>query len=541
MKKIKKLLISILLVIFLSQSSACFLLFNQNVVDGPHMSERVYQRIDESAVDNCLQELNLLLTQDGKQEQVIEKRNQFFNDYYTKAFTMNTIASINYDKDVTNEYWQEESVLATNIAQKIQNDAIKLEQAILTSEFYGEFFRKELGEEYADSILKTETDSEEQLAILEQISSLEASYSLLYSTGDYTTLTKNYIELVNLRNEYARSKKNAEGNPYNNYLEYAYAQVYGREYTPNEVQTFRTAIRANLLSIRNDYLNESQNVNYYADEALSESKVKKIMPEIIKNTVPDMLDSWEYMMERELYDFAVSNKKANTSYVTSFYEYGDAYMFINASGSILSDLSTFIHEFGHYNEHFMSDKNLTDDNLMSYDLAETHSQAFELITLDAVKNVLAKNTTTKNLYQSYVFNLMINSIWSMLSNCIFDEFEYAVYNANSQDLSASYLNNLFSYIWNKYWSVSGYKFYDIPHLFLYPGYCISYTVSMVFSFEIWASDNPVNNYVEVVKYGTGNTLSNVYTNVNLPNPLSENTVTSIAEKLSTFTFDTFGW
>ena len=64
---------------------------------------------------------------------------------------------------------------------------------------------------------------------------------------------------------------------------------------------------------------------------------------------------------------------------------------------------------------------------------------------------------------------------------------------------------------------------------------------MVFSFEIWASDNPVNNYVEVVKYGTGNTLSNVYTNVNLPNPLSENTVTSIAEKLSTFTFDTFGW
>lgn len=540
MKNFKHLLIVIMVAILTFQATACT---NQTVhvaPNGPHMNERVYERVDEAAVDACLSEIYELLKVKDKRFEIVEKRDEFFNKYYSHTFTMNTVASINYDKNVNDAYWQEESVIATSIAQKVQNEALKLEQALLTSEYYGDYFKCMLGSDYANSILETDTESEEQLALLNEISALEAEYSVLYSQSKSSELVDTYIQLVSLRNEYARSKLDKNGEYYKNYMDYAYAEVYGREYTPDEVSDFRNKARTKFASIKNKYYNASANTNYFKDESISETKLKEFMPEIIKNSIPEMMSSWDYMMERELYDFSQSANKAERSYVTSFSEYDDAYMFINADGKLLSDLSTLIHEFGHYNEHFMSDPNLATGN-MSYDLAETHSQAFELITLDAVKNVILNNSKTQYLYQSYVFNLMINSIWAILSNCIFDSFEYIVYNANPEDLTAQFLHTEFADIWNDYWPSTPRPFYDIPHLFVSPAYCISYSVSMVFSFEIWASDDPVNNYIKTVQYGTDNTLSNVYTNVGLKNPLSGATIESIVEKVSSFTRSTFGW
>ncbi|MBR4419288.1 MAG: hypothetical protein IKT32_00240, partial [Clostridia bacterium] len=450
MKNFKHLLIVIMVAILTFQATACT---NQTVhvaPNGPHMSERVYERVDEAAVDACLSEIYELLKVKDKRFEIVEKREEFFNKYYSHTFTMNTVASINYDKNVNDAYWQEESVIATSIAQKVQNEALKLEQALLTSEYYGDYFKCMFGADYAASILATDTESEEQLAWLNEISTLEAEYSVLYSQSKSSELVDTYIQLVSLRNEYARSKLDKNGEYYKNYMDYAYAEVYGREYTPDEVSDFRNKARTKFASIRNKYYNASSNSNYFKDESISETKLKEFMPEIIKNSIPEMMSSWDYMMERELYDFSQSANKAERSYVTSFSEYDDAYMFINADGKFLSDLSTLIHEFGHYNEHFMSDPNLATGN-MSYDLAETHSQAFELITLDAVKNVIFKNSKTQYLYQSYVFNLMINSIWAILSNCIFDSFEYIVYNANPEDLTAQFLHTEFADIWNDYW------------------------------------------------------------------------------------------
>ena len=541
MKKLKTLLLMLLVAIFTIQVIGCDKsATDRGIIDGPHMSERVYQRMDEEAIYNLIDEIYVLLETDGNIAAIEEKREAFFNEYYSKAFTMNTIASINYDKDVTDEYWQEESVWALNFAQQFQNDTLKLEQAILSSEFYGEYFTKLLGEDYAASILVAETDSEEQLAILAEISSLEAQYSSLYASFKYTKIPSVYIKLVTLRNQYAQGKKNSDGEYYANYMDYAYENIYGREYTPDEVVGFRNAVKKNLATIRNRLIPHASDASVSADQAFSAKDLTQYMPTIINNTVPKMMDSWNYMIEKELYDFNYSNKKANTSYVTTFSEYGDAFMFINPSNKVVSDFSTLIHEFGHYNEKFMADPMLA-TNGRSYDLAETHSQAFELISMPVMENVF-EGFKTDNLYESYVFNTLINGVWSMMINCAFDEFEYTVYNANPEELTSDFLKSAFNTAWGHFWTGSGsYNFYDIPHFFSSPAYCISYSVSMVFSAEIWASDDPINNYVSVVKHGSNNTLSNVCENVGLLSPLTDEAVLSVKEHLLAFIRSTYGW
>ena len=447
---------------------------------------------------------------------------------------MYRLASINSDKDATSEYWAEESALALTIAENIQNTALELEKAVFGSEYYGEYFTKIYGQDYADSILVVELETEEQLALSAEMATLEAQYNTLYAAGKTNDLYELYAQLVKVRNQYAQTKTDAEGNPYKNYMDYAYENHYGREYTPEEVASFRSSIHSNFTSLKRTLQNYVY--SFTASGTLLQAQYTTYLPYIIKNTAPEMLASWQYMMEKGLYDFTISSKKANTSYVATFSEYDDAYMFIKTSGSLTADLPTFIHEFGHYNEKFMADESLEDPSgVRSYDLAETHSQAFELITLPVVEKLIKNNYTTENLYESYAFNLIYNSVWAVLSNCAFDEFEYTIYNADPETVNAQFIRSTFGTVWRKYWGGSAVEFYQVPHFFSSPAYCISYAVSLIFSAEIWASDDPIGNYLTTVKYGSYNYLSTVYTALGLESPLSDTTVKTVAEAFTTYT------
>lgn len=526
MKKLRFLLLTVLVVIFAFQSIACNDAQGQ-AYEAPHMNDRVYERIDEEAFNALVEKIYALVKEDGNSYELNQAREEFFSDYYNKAFTMNTLASINYDKDVTSEYWQEESVWALTFAQNVQNTALEVEKAIFGSEFYGEYFTRLYGEDYAESIFVSEVESEEQLALSAQIASLEADYNVLFSQGKYMDLYETYIQLVTLRNEYAHTKKDEEGNPYKNYMDYAYANVYSREYTPDEVSEFRDAVLTYFKPIQPTV--EALYYDYNTDTEFLSSQIATTLPFIIRNSIPEMLSSWQYMMNKGLYDFEVSETKANTSYVTTFYEYNDAYMFVNTSGSFISDLPTLVHEFGHYNEKFMAKEELEDPRgVRSYDLAETHSQAFELITLPAVKKLVDEKFGIDNLYETYAVMLLDNSVWAVLSNCIFDEFEYAMYNAKPEELTVSYINSVFDTAWTKYWGGQSPYFFQVPHLFVSPAYCISYAVSLVFAAEIWASEEPVKNYLTAVEYGSYNYLSTVYTAMGLESPLAPETVEKVA-------------
>lgn len=542
MKHLKNYLITLLIVCILLSGSACLNLSGN--AKAPHMSKRVYERPDEAAAFALIDEITDLCASSDNLDAVIKKRNLFFDEYYYKISTLSVIASINYDKDVSNEYWKEESVWIEGVARQISNRALELEKAIFSSPC-ADYFIEEYGQDYADYVLQAVTLTDEQLALHARISELEAQYMPLYNDEEATPeqMAALLKELVVTRNALARTVADENGEYYDNYLDYSYGQIYGREYTPEDAAEYSEAVRQSFRPIATQihpYYNEYNPV-YVPLAYVTEKNLLSFMPEIISATAPEMLDSWDYMTEHGLYDFTISNTKANTSYVTEFYEYGDAFMFLDTYGLLQYDLSTAIHEFGHYNEVFMSNPALEDaDAGISYDLAETHSQALELLTLPAVESICSRYyPTNTQLFQSYAVNLIFNSVWAMLFNCAVDSFEYIIYNADEAQLTAEFISEAFTEELAYFFPLpSGYGYSDISHVFLAPGYCISYSVSMAFSYVVWASETPVENYLSVVEYGTGNFLSTVCEGTGLGYPLDPTVIESVTSSVTEYVTQT---
>lgn len=553
MKIFKKIAAVLILATLIFTTSGCDLIREIiNLYNVPTYSQRKYVEPDKEATDKLFEEIKELCTKSGNDNAVISKRNAFMLKY-TQAMTSRTVANLEYYNDVTNTEAKARSEEIDAYFIRLHNQALEMEKTILTSS-YKDLLIKSLGQDYADQILNQTVKTDEMLALETRITELENQYSSLMAEAN-TENTANeaaqiFKNLIVERNKLAKLNTKKDGTPYSNYHEYAYAELYSRDYTPDQAKSFRQAIKDNFYDIGKK-LNDTS-ASFITKETLglglNEPGIKQIMPKIINSTAESMLSSWDYMISMGLYNFAISQKKLNSSFVIEFQQYNDGFMFINASGSMINDLSTIIHEFGHYNAIFGADEDKEGNgNIYSIDLAETHSQAFELLTLPAVKNVL-ESSGYSNFYTGYVDNLLLQSVWSMLSNSMFDEFEYIVYSADENLLSREFFENTFNSVWKEYWALNNgktnYEYYDISHLYTSPAYCISYSVSRVFASEIWMSSTPVSDYLNVVSYGTGYNVSQVASAVNLPNPLSAENISKVAEhyksKISSMLGLTFG-
>lgn len=557
MKIFKKIVLVVTIAAVLATSTGCQLINAIiNLYNPPAYSQRKYVEPDEEAISKLAEEVKTLSQSAGNKQAIVLKRNSFYTAYY-EVLTSRLVAELEYYKNINDEGAKERSQYIDNYFNELQNIAIEMEKAILTSS-YADMIIESAGQDYADRILSQSVKTEQLLNAEAKENKLIADYSALYAEADAdgrkTDEFKNNVasilkDLVVTRNEIASLNTKDDGSAYANYHDYAYAEIYGRDYTPATANTFRQAVSENLYEIGKK-LNSSRSEFTTAEgrsAPLSEYQLKQLMPQIIKATASDMLTNWDYMISLGLYDFSISPNKLNSSFVAEFQQYGDGFMFINATGGLVYDLSTVIHEFGHYNAIFAADPdNAGNGATYSYDLAETDSQCFELLTLPAVKTVLNGNSLGY-AYNTYEYNLLSESVWSMLSNCIFDEFEYTIYNAEESELTREFFESSFDRIWKKYWSVNTstgekmYDYYDITHIFRSPSYCISYSVSMVFSSEIWAlCESPVDTYLNVVSYGQDHYIDEVASAVGLPDPFSPETVKKIADAFKSELNSTFG-
>lgn len=490
----------------------------------PSYANRQYTEPDEQALYADIEEIENLAKTSGNQTKIAQKRTQIFTDYYS-VYTSNIVAEIEYYKDITNTENQKRNENISKIFNKLNNRIIEMEQRLFSSQ-YKDYLISITSEEYAQSILDREIKDQELLDLEEKETELVSQYSQYSDGGDENKLADIYKQLIITRNKIAAKHNDKNGEPYANYMDYAYAEVYGRDYTPQSVNDFASQIASQILPLAKKLLTYASKFN--KDLYLSEKNLKDYAYYVISQTAPDMKENWNYMLQKELYDFTDSENKMNVSFVVEFPQYRDGFMFINANRSLNYDLNTVLHEFGHYNAIFAEDDEKSGAyDIYNYDLAETHSQAFELITLPAINN-LFNQLNISEYYDSYSYNLFVNSLWSMLSNCAFNDFEYTVYTAEESALDKDFFNSTFTKSSNAFWGNMNYKYYQIPHLYQSPAYCISYSVSMVFASEIWAGPDNIETYLELLPYGKGHYLDAICEELGLKSPLSSQTITDIA-------------
>lgn len=526
MKAIKKITALIAVIVLALSASGCAVIdailgLFKYPLNAPAYSERKFEMPDKEAVYAKIDQLKTLSSSVGNDDAIKNKRSELFADYYN-ANTSRVVAEIEYYKNINDEQAKKNFEDIDVFYITLNNDVLELEKVLFSSS-YKDLLVSLTSEQYCQSILDYDVKSEELIELEAKETALVSEYMSVSASGTPEQFARIYKDLVVTRNRIAALNKKADGTPYSNYHEYAYDKIYGRDYTPDEIVEFRTAIKDNFYTLAKRILSLTSSIDT-TDVNVSEKQLKEAAMAVITATAPDMLPSWNYMTRLGLYDFSVSDNKMNTSFVIEFPQYGDGFMFINASGALTNDLNTVLHEFGHYNAIFATDADKEGDpDIYNYDLLETHSQCFELITLPAIKSV-----ANEQGYQLYTASLLLNSVWTMLSNCMFDEFEYVVYNATSDELTQSFIEQTFETVQSKYWPVKTYEYYEITHLFSSPSYCISYAVSRLFSSVINDSENNVEKYLEVVSYGEGHYLGEICEKTGLPDPLDKATVEKTA-------------
>ena len=345
------------------------------------------------------------------------------------------------------------------------SDFYSLYRLIYETQFREFFFDKIEGgwtdEDIAQALTMSDTyGGEEYAAINTRISEIEVEFREIEDPAGDRNMPKLYKEFVDLQNQLAVLAG------YENYPEYAYANVYDRDYSPEDVAEMRNYVKTHLKDVFEVIdngntaagaisLSKLPEAKAYYEALMSQSIFKsKLTTDLVKEYFKVMNSS---AGEQDI-DFLYHANELfkNGNYFTGKYQGAFNYWISAQETSILyfgpgsySGAFTFVHEFGHY----YADK-YTNGISMSYDLAETHSQGDEMLFLSFIEDHLP-NSVLREMYSKVYYENLYNMFAIIMLATAVDEFEYCVYTDTAPDgspkkYSATNYNSLFIEIMESY-------------------------------------------------------------------------------------------
>ena len=405
---------------------------------------------------------------------------KWLNSQYVLASTLDSLAYIKFYADPDDEELsaacQELDSMCTDMLDALYtalSTALDGDAAPVLEEYFGE----ENAQELRDYEEMTERESE----ILDRISELQLEYNdLIMQSLTYTEMTEQigglYVELVGLYNEYAQIYG------YDNYADYSYENVYGRDYTPEDAAALCEAVKpyayayfAYLYSDEATYADFSVDTDYSADELLN--LLTTYMPRVSDKAA----EAANYMVGHGLYFLASADEISDMGFTTTL-EYYNAPFIYNSLYGNYNDIGSMFHEFGHYYDAYL---NIPDDHLLnvgSYDIYEIHSNGMEALSTGWYDDIYGEEAGLAKI------KYLDSALYSIVMGCIFDEFQREVYSA--ENLTAEDVNEYFTQIAAEYGLESYSKSFatywmQVNHNFEQPFYYISYAVSAIAALQIY--------------------------------------------------------
>ena len=265
------------------------------------------------------------------------------------------------------------------------------------------------------------------IAVKKEIEELQVQFDNLDDTAhNFTTeAVEIYKQLVIKNNELAAL------NGYDNYYDYASKNVYGRDYTAEDLAIFREYVIGyvvpNFSKVYSDF-NGWRNLsttkqNTFRDFVTGDFDTGK------KNYLLMYLDSLEGAMGenmRHMFDnkncvFSNNKNSHPTAFQTYLYESETPFCLFGSEGQ---SASTMVHEIGHYYAA------VTNKDLNNYDLCETHSQGNEFLFLKYCEGEISKS-----IYPYVRSYNLVNAAYVMILATIVDEFEQRVYALDSETIA----------------------------------------------------------------------------------------------------------
>ncbi len=509
-----------------------------------------YERIDYEALESAFEQANSLVN--GNYISLVNASN-------TAVGYLNTLIGdyqyvyVEYAKDT--EAWRDEFTWVSNAYSQATSLYYELLYNVLQSSNADRFFSGWSEEEKQLIVQRHEAMDDEYLALQTEITRLETEYNAI-DTDDQKEYADEAAEI--LIDLVAAYNKLAAAEGYDNYMEYAYENDYGRSYSPDDAERLCGYVKQYLAPLSYDVyaaisrasgagraaaangLASPLSANYTDYVALSENVLRGYFEEIGDY----MTEAYDYLNECNLYyqATAANNPNGLTGAFTTFLYNNDApyiYQYCSDNGS-WSDISTFVHEFGHFTSYYVNGSSGGSD----LDVAEIQSQANEMLFLPYYEQLF---TNADALVMNELFSSLF---WSVTMGCIFDEFQREIYTSPESYTTADDINALFDRLLEEYnadWYATlyesqmnnGYDFTywwaEVSHTFQSPFYYISYAVSALPALTIYEDSKTeraaaIAEYNYIQQYGNGTyTFGELLNNAGVASPFTESTLRSLAD------------
>ena len=448
--------------------------------------------------------LDAILAEEATNEEIVELYNAFCDQYYYLV-DQYRIAKILSDRDNTPESYD----LADELEALINDFGLLDEKIDLAAykSIYKEYYYLQydeyknadgtLNEEAVDAYVQSlNPETTEQLN--EYDKNMSQALSSYYS-GESTAAEALYSFFTN-----AKAYANVLG--YEDYLTYAYENQYGREYSVQDTDALADYIATYLIPAQMDALSDfltykaeakadlEQNPEselyeeyYYGLWGLIEDdfygKYFEYIADYAENVIGDeMGQNFKYYFTSGNYWYSRTENDNVTGYVWSFAD-DTPLMFLGPS---CQEIGTFIHEFGHYNEHITA----SDSEFYSMDLNEVHSQANEMLFYKYLTTTDVYSEGATKAFLAYKTYMMIGAV---IEGYLINELEKWTYTEDmSTYANANTFYNALVEKWAEICSAVGLDEYaeatDWVNIVLlnYQGYYISYATSAIASLEVYA-------------------------------------------------------
>lgn len=440
-----------------------------------------------------MDESRALLLPDGTDTEAIEaKLEEMIEHYYhieTQVLMIRLQTDIDTkDKELSDEYLFAFDMLtdAYDLYQQLYKDMDNSESAY-REEFFSDWTEEEL--EMMRNYTPEQMEVENQLEAVKAEYRMFTEFELLQKTGEI------YLQVIDLNNQLAQLKG------YDNYVDYAYAEVFDRDYTPDDMEDMRAYVKEYLIPLLGvlhgdfyaslNWLSESEynfliNFLYNDYDSLGSSAFNdymKLLPEELGTAMMDAIVNKNAVFSD---DEEKSNAGAYANYLT-----GEGHP-ICYFGPGYQDTLTVLHELGHYCAMY-----LNEGHDGSMDIAETHSQGNEYLFISYVYTKRASSS-----YDVMVKYRLFSDVLTVVMSTIVDEFEQYVYTHEITDPAE--LDEIMNQIRDSYASKETLDSYGVVDLNKYwklvaieqECYYISYGVSALASMQLFGMAN--ENFDEAV-------------------------------------------
>ena len=412
----------------------------------------------------------------------IDELSDKFDEAYYHISTQSTIATIIYYCDTSDDDASAKYDFAHDAYTDLYDVYIEAMRKMYKESPIADYIFADWSQEDIDYLLAY---SDEESALRDANNDIVIQYNDLPQSSFKDDTALLYAQLV------ANNDKIAALNGYDSYYDYAAKNVYGRNYTAEDLDVFHDLVAQKIALRINGFYNKWY-VKYSKFNRTQQRNLINFLYEgfdtLDKNYVFDYIASCDDTMGEGL-NHAFANKNiifanSKNSHQSAFQVYLDEpehpfCLFGNDGQSSM----TVVHELGHYYS------SLHNPDIGSYDIAETQSQANEYLLLQYISDKM-----DKDIYSVVLDYSIYNGLVTVMIATIIDEFEQEVYALDSvEGYTSENFDAIMDKVCEKYGGIDLIN-QNVTNMYDYwryvviesPVYYISYATSQMAALNIYA-------------------------------------------------------